>query len=200
MNDADSGKLEEIGKRLETAVPRYVENDGRQYDGANADMCRLISTVKEQEQEIERQKKLNDRLAEMYADMTGYQAYQRRHRKWALKRGRHDYNSRLLWEAIAINLGIRTEKAEAELADFKVAHAAYGVEAERQIDEQQAEIEECRGRLLAYRDSTTELIASEQTLKAEREKLIGALADCCRMFKWCDDHYGAVLAEVKEKK
>ena len=39
----------------------------------------------------------------------------------------------------------------------------------------EAELEECHGRLMAYRDSTTELIASEQTLKAEREKLIGAL-------------------------
>jgi len=36
--------------------------------------------------------------------------------------------------------------------------------------------------------------------KAERSKLIWALTDCCRMFKWCDDHYGAVLAEVTGEK
>ena len=160
MNDVD--RLEEIAQTV--ARLGYCSAPSARF---------LLSTIKEQEQEIERQKKLNDRLAEMYADMTGYQAYQRRHRKWALKRGRHDYNSRLLWEAIAINLGIRTEKAEAELAeyrekivplydeayargkreaetqlaDFKVAHEAYGVEAERQIDELQDELSVCKDEL-----------------------------------------------------
>ena len=47
-------------------------------------------------------------------------------------------------------------------------------ERQEKLEKAEAELEECHGRLMAYRDSTTELIASEQTLKAEREKLIGA--------------------------
>jgi hypothetical protein len=37
--------------------------------------------------------------------------------------------------------------------------------------------------------------ASEKA-EPEQKKLIKALEDCCRMFKWCDDHYGALLIEV----
>jgi hypothetical protein len=37
--------------------------------------------------------------------------------------------------------------------------------------------------------------AKEKT-EIERKKLIEALEDCCRMFKWCEDNYGALLAEI----
>ena len=118
-------------KKLEENKARYS------VDIPGGDVAWLISKVKEQDREIER---LREEL-----DMTAYALdhapevaevdYQRRHQKWAIERMRiHAFGERY-WSAVAGDFVHRAEKAEAELA-------------------------ECHGRLMAYRDSTTELIAS----------------------------------------
>ena len=48
-----------------------------------------------------------------------------------------------------------------------------------------------------YLPQNQDLTEANNSMGPKMIKLIGALADCCRMFKWCDDHYGAVLAEAK---
>jgi len=101
-------------KKLKEVEKRVYGRDcEKAYDKLLADKKLLISKVKEQEQEIE----------QLGADLKTSDEL------WGQAENR---------EAVAV---LRAEKAEAQLADFKVAHAAYGVEAERQIDEQQAEIE-----------------------------------------------------------
>ena len=127
MNDADSKKLEEI-----EAITRAVRNADKQFEiigGSSRHWVRecfipaleeegllIISLfkVKEQDREIERlqeEKKAWRRLLEI----SKYQNYQRRHRKWALERARTNLEFYNLTYEHAQQFKSRAEKAEAEL-------------------------------------------------------------------------------------
>ena len=175
MNPSDSKKLDEIDNtiipidtinkmiRLLDVQRRWLISKVKEQDREITELrARLPGTdapwtlkelddakarIAEQDREIERHL---DRSVQLMAE----KHYQRRHRKWALKEARDWHETTLYdemkWHECQIErdkLWELLKKAEAQLADFKVAHAAYGVEAERQIDELQAELSVCKDEL-----------------------------------------------------
>ena len=166
MNDADSKKLEEIEAARVIKYNFTMENWAmKPIRDDLQDMAWLISTVKEKEQEIERLEMIiksdrNTWTTKLYDSCKLWKNRAEKAKaelaKWtkphddadlqALKE-QADQHSLAAQRAYINGLDYHLRHTQAALADFKKAHAAYGVEAEKQIDEQQDELSACKDEL-----------------------------------------------------